>query len=287
VDAKKIWGAGQRLMFIEFRLWWEGRINRADLIEKFGISPQQASADIQEYVQSVQGEGVDYDRSGKFYFATKVFRPKLYPDDASQYLNELMAVGLGSKEYEHSFLGFVPAFGVTPTVARRVSTEVLLGLLQAIRARHAIQIRYQSFSSPEPKSRWIEPHALAFDGHRWHVRAYAETSRGFSFSDFVLARIIEVGEIRPATVDSSTDTEWHTLLSVRIGAHSDLDESMKRRIEWDYCMEKGERTLTVRAALMFYFLKQFRLDVDSEKLSPKARQIVLLNTEQLAQYRGS
>lgn len=287
MEAKKAWGVGQRLMFIEFRLWWDGRINRGDLIDKFGISPQQASADIQEYLQLIQGEGkgVDYDRSGKFYYATEAFTPKLHPNDANQYLNELMAVGLGGKESRHSFLGFVPDFGAPPAIERRVSVSILHALLHAMRSRQGIQICYQSFSSPEPKWRWIEPHALAFEGHRWHARAYAETSGGFRFSDFVLARILDVGELRAATIDSVNDSKWHTLLPVRIGAHPELDESMKRTIEWDYGMENGERTLEVRAALAFYFLKQLRLDKDSEMLSPKARQIVLLNAEELEQYR--
>ena len=38
------WGIERRLEFIEFRLYWEGRVNRADLTSVFGISTVQASA---------------------------------------------------------------------------------------------------------------------------------------------------------------------------------------------------------------------------------------------------
>ena len=31
------WGVERRLEFIEFRLFWEGRVNRADLIDTFGV----------------------------------------------------------------------------------------------------------------------------------------------------------------------------------------------------------------------------------------------------------
>ena len=31
------WGVERRLEFIEFRLFWEGSINRADLVEFFGV----------------------------------------------------------------------------------------------------------------------------------------------------------------------------------------------------------------------------------------------------------
>ena len=37
------WGVERRLEFIEFRLFWEGGVNRADLIEMFGVSVPQAS----------------------------------------------------------------------------------------------------------------------------------------------------------------------------------------------------------------------------------------------------
>ena len=49
-SAEKIrWGAERRLEFIEFRLYWEGGIRRADITEKFGVSVPQASADIGAY----------------------------------------------------------------------------------------------------------------------------------------------------------------------------------------------------------------------------------------------
>ena len=32
------WSVERRLAFLEQRLFWEGRVNRADLIERFGVS---------------------------------------------------------------------------------------------------------------------------------------------------------------------------------------------------------------------------------------------------------
>ena len=40
------WGIERRLEFIEFRLFWEGHINRGDLMAAFGISINQASTDL-------------------------------------------------------------------------------------------------------------------------------------------------------------------------------------------------------------------------------------------------
>jgi hypothetical protein len=38
-----------RLEFIEFRLFWEGVLNRADIIDYFGVSVPQASNDLSRY----------------------------------------------------------------------------------------------------------------------------------------------------------------------------------------------------------------------------------------------
>ena len=47
------WGQERRLEFIDFRLYWEGRINRSDLIDFFGISVPQASLDLAKYQRCV------------------------------------------------------------------------------------------------------------------------------------------------------------------------------------------------------------------------------------------
>jgi hypothetical protein len=44
------WGVERRLEFIEFRLFWEGRVNRSDLMEVFGVSVNQASTDLNRYL---------------------------------------------------------------------------------------------------------------------------------------------------------------------------------------------------------------------------------------------
>ena len=43
------WGVEQRLEFIEFRLFWEGGVNRSDITACFGVSVPQASKDLSQY----------------------------------------------------------------------------------------------------------------------------------------------------------------------------------------------------------------------------------------------
>ena len=58
------WGVERRLEFVEFRLFWEGSINRADLVEFFGVSVPQASKDLALYQERAPGN-MDYDTREK------------------------------------------------------------------------------------------------------------------------------------------------------------------------------------------------------------------------------
>ena len=66
------WGVAQRLEFIEFRLFWEGFINRADLVGFFGISVPQASKDLALYQERAPGN-LEYDKRSKRYVAADKF----------------------------------------------------------------------------------------------------------------------------------------------------------------------------------------------------------------------
>ena len=58
------WGIEQRLEFIEFRLFWEGAINRADIVDYFAVSVPQASKDLSLYQERAPGN-MEYDKRGK------------------------------------------------------------------------------------------------------------------------------------------------------------------------------------------------------------------------------
>jgi hypothetical protein len=65
------WGVERRLEFIEFRLFWEGSVNRGDLIDTFGVSIQQASTDLQRY-QDIAPPNMLYDKSAKATFRSRI-----------------------------------------------------------------------------------------------------------------------------------------------------------------------------------------------------------------------
>ena len=272
------WNVERRYEFIEFRLYWQGNINRSDLMEAFGISVQQASKDLTNYIEG-RKSNLTYDKRLRTYLRGRNFRPRYFQPDAAEYFAQLQAVEQGLVAEEQSWISFFPSFGATPTPARGVPPETLRDLLAALREPAALQVTYQSMSRPEPSARWIEPHALAFDGFRWHARAFCQNDQ--VFKDFLLSRIVEVGEQGPVTAEPSADEAWHTEVVLQIGPHPDLSDNQRRAIEMDYGMDEGSAQIAVRRALLFYALKRLGLDTDPAARRPQDQQIVLLNRDEV------
>ena len=272
------WGAERRNAFIEFRIFWHGRINRSDLMETFGISHQQASLDLSGYADQWK-RNLIYDKSLRSYVRGKHFKPRFITPSAEDYLSQLRAVDQGLVSREQSWINLFPGYATTPTPARGVAPETLREVLMAIHAPAALQVTYQSMSRPEPSARWIEPHALAFDGFRWNARAFCQNDQ--VFKDFLLSRIVEIGAQGPATADPQADADWHSEMVLEIGPHPGLSPTQRRAIEMDYGMENGRAQIPVRRALLFYALKRLGLDTDPSARRPQDQQIVLLNSEVL------
>jgi hypothetical protein len=272
------WSASRRNEFIEFRVFWHGRINRADLMDTFGISLQQASLDLTRYAERWKRNLV-YDKSQRAYVRGKAFKPRFITPSAEDYLAHLRAVDQGLVSHDQSWISVFPSYGATPTPARGVAPETLRDVLAAIHAPAALEITYQSMSRPEPSARWIEPHALAFDGFRWHARAFCQNDH--VFKDFLLSRIVEIGAQGPATADLHTDADWHNEAVLEIGPHPDLSPTQRRAIEMDYGMEEGKVQIPVRRALLFYALKRLGLDTDPAARPPQDQQIVLTNRDSI------
>jgi len=264
----------ERFAFVEFRVFWHGRINRADLIQRFGVSPTQASQDFKLYAE-LMPENLVYDGVEKAYLCGQNFVPRYADLSAESYLAPLLSISSGLLQPEDTLLRSIPSFHVSPNPSRGVNPLVLRAVVRAVDNAEAIEISYQSMSSPEPSWRWIEPHAFAYDGFRWHVRAFCQNDR--VFKDFLLSRIVEVGGQGPVTAEPSADEAWHTEVVLEIGPHPDLSDNQRRAIEMDYGMEEGRAKISVRRALLFYALKRLGLDTDPAARRPQDQQIILLN----------
>lgn len=278
------WGVERKLEFIEFRLFWEGYVNRGDIIDTFNVSVNQASTDLNRYL-GLAPDNMSYDKSARTYVRTSAFKPLFLKPDASVYLSQVRSLSDGLLDKHEAWIGNIPDFGSIPFPARGVLPTVLRTIVIAIRRHEAVEICYQSMSSPVPQWRWIIPHALGFDGFRWHARAFCEQSG--QFKDFVLSRIAETKQSRPADARATNDRAWHELVHLEIGAHPALSDGQRRAIELDYGMIDGQVTIPVRRALLYYALKRLGLDTDPTARRPQDQQIVLLNADKVAHLNGN
>lgn len=256
------WEVQERLSDIERRLYWTGSVGRTELMERFGISPQQASADLKAYL-SQAGDTVRFNASTKRYEPTAAFTPSLITPSVEHYVAWAGEVGY--------------AVEIVPRPHRTADPEVLRGLATAIHQQRSVQIRYCSLTHPQGTLRRISPHSLVFNGYRYHVRAYCHQRE--DFRDFVLGRIITAADVGGPSLDKSRDEAWNTLIIARIGPHPGLTPAQRKVIETDFDMRHGEALVRMRQALLLYFLDQFNLDGYETKRSAEIQQIVLLNSE--------
>lgn len=275
------WGQERRLEFIDSRLYWEGRLNRAALTEFFGISVQQASLDLAEYMRVAPNNTV-YDLSQKAYLATEQFLPVFTDPSSARYLAELYALTTGVLAADISFLGWTPSADIVRHPTRLVPHAVLRQTLAAIRERRSLKISYQAMGRPEPTERVISPHALGYDGFRWHVRGYCHLRH--NYRDFVFARILALSAGEPSDVGAHEDTEWNRILDVIIAPNPALTSAQQRVIELDYGMTEGQLVVNTRQALGFYLLKRLGLTHSPVPGRAQEQQIVLVNRDALIPY---
>lgn len=156
------WDLALRYRLIETVVWWEGRLTTNHLIQSFGISRQQASKDINTYINDYASKNLVYDKQIKGYVPTRQFKPLFIDDSASAYLDLLNQ----NNERAPHIEGLALAYAHTEVLKvpdRSVKPEVLRPLLKACREKRRLDIDYVSFNTPNsrdassPRTRWCTP----------------------------------------------------------------------------------------------------------------------------------
>ena len=177
-----------------------------------------------------------------------------------------------------------PAYTIVPALRRHIEPETLRAILSAIRNRLSVHISYQAVNGPEPKPRWISPHSLAFDGFRWHARAWCHTRGGFV--DFLLGphprnRRNERIRDRPGDRHGVEGGE----ITLRFEPHPDLKGGARKVVELDFGMKDGVVEITTRVCLTYYLERQFGIDSEAPPAGGQRHQIVLVNRAELEAAR--
>lgn len=275
------WSVEKRLEFIDFRLFWEGQINRADIMEQFGVSVPQASNDLSKY-QEAAPNNLNYDHRVKKYFTSDSFKPVFIKPNADSYFRQLRDDMLALKPNPSPWLSFEPEHDIVQMPRRNINPDVLRLVSESVKEQKTIKILYQSMSNQDAEWRAISPHAFAFDGMRWHARAYCR--KDDIYKDFLLSRIQKVGEVTNDLWPSDPDTVWNTHFTLQLMPHPRLTESQAKAVALDYDMKDGQLNLNVRLALLYYYLRRLGLpDADGESLSPREQHVVVANKEETKQ----
>lgn len=267
----------KRLKFIDSRLFWEGSLRRRNLEEFFRTSTPQATKDIKMYT-SLAPENIIYDPKAKRYIATSKFKPHFDEPTSEDYLTRLLHLKRTSQSNDF-FCGTIIDYEKMPRVRRHVDRDVLRSVVTAIKGKLAINISYQSMSSDFPIKRWVAPHSLAFDGYRWHIRAFCYRKK--IYCDFNLGRVLKTYDMRESAFGKSLDYAWNTDICFIISAHPDLKGGKKSCVELDYEMVDGSREFSIKAAFNFYAQKLFGFDVGNKNLRGEEQQVVLRNYEEV------
>lgn len=270
------WGVEKRMEFIEFRLFWEDGINRADIIHQFGVSVPQASKDLTLYEERAPGN-LHYDKSAKRYRASDEFKPAFLEPDAAAYLAYLCANNGTEAGPAEAWLATTPDFDAMPIPHRRVDVAVLRDVVAAMREDRSLEVRYQSMNPSRPPFEWrrITPHALGNDGLRWHIRAFCHIDR--KFKDFVLSRCLNTRKLDSPGSTPENDTLWNEYFVVALEPNPALSDSQQSVIARDFEMQGRRAEVLVRKALLYYFQKRLRLDVADQIDNPHEIPVVIAN----------
>jgi len=244
----------RRWEFIEFCLSWEGAVGRKRLQDTFGISPQQATKDLNGYADLFP-RNMAYDPRQKTYVPSETFSPQLTDDDPYEYLRHINSLDEGRPK-EGNWLGFTYKTAGVRVMKRQVSGKILREILKGIREQRVVWAHYISLSAPSPaQKKRILPQALAFDGHRWHARAYnMEKDR---FSDYVLSRFERAEAKEEVSETIRPDSAWIETLDMRLSPNPLLDTDKQKGLEYEYQMKNGELAIKVKKAMLFYYLRQY------------------------------
>ena len=243
-----------RMRAIELLAYWEGRLITTRLMNWFGLSRQQASADIKRYNTLYNPDALFHDPSVKGYVPKASFQPVLTTTHINEYLN--MLSGLVSES--HALIATPEAhLSAVQLPDRSVRPEVLREVLRACRTQSTLKIIYASMNNPVWHERVISPHTLVYTGFRWHVRAYCHQSK--PLKDFLLPRIDRtpaVMAIEP--VDPAQDQQWHEEVVLTLIPNPKLNAAQTALVAKDFGMPDGRLQIPVKKALAHYTLQRYQ-----------------------------
>lgn len=241
-----------RLIYIDFRLYFFGQIGRPDLTSRFGVAPAGATRDLALY-RELAPKNIKFDGSNKIYRIGQNFVPVF------EHAPHPVLLALSSsfdKGVNDDLLSLLPC--ELPVALSNPCIEVLAPICRAIYAKNPVTIRYHSVSNGESE-RVIVPLALIDSGLGWHVRAFDR--KNGEFRDFVITRIetpITLNEEPKLGERPDDDLQWTRIDEFELVPHP--DQPRPEITARDYKFSDGSLKLKLRAATAGYMLRRWSVD---------------------------
>ena len=243
----------ERLVHIDFRLYFLGELGRTDVTSRFGTASAAATRDIALY-RDIAPNNLDFDGSAKLYRPSAAFKP-VFDHPPTRALTALSQGFGGGIILESQSL--VPCEFPLSLCMPRV--EVLAPLSRAIHTRRPVLLRYCSITSGFTE-REVVPFALVDSGLRWHTRAFDRKSQ--TFRDFVLTRIADIRVLDADEVGDNEspehDLQWSRVIELDLLPHPTHERP--EVVHMDYGIENEALRVRVRAATAGYMLRRWNVD---------------------------
>lgn len=261
---------------IEVLSYWEGRLVTNRLMDWFGISRQQASADIKRYLSDINPNSLHHEPAVKAYIPQASFQPVLTKGDISEYLELVSSM---SDQNGDNIEKSKPLLSTVQIPDRTVRPEIVRELLRACRTGTSVKIFYASMTNPVFSERVISPHTLVYTGFRWHVRAYCHKRR--EFRDFIISRIDRSPKSAPeASPGPEEDSLWSEVIHLTLVPNPKLNDKQKTVVEKDFGMPDGRLQIRTRKALAHYTLQRYQAAITVDEAADELKfPIILLEAD--------
>lgn len=254
----------RRLTYIEFRVWFYGEVVRKDVLEHFELATAAGTRDLALYKELAPGN-VSYER--KAYWYAPGFTP-LFEHPVDRVLAALTC-GFGAGE---SVASSALISHAVPPRLNQPQLETLATVTRTIHRGGVLNLTYHSMKKGAG-TRQIVPHSLVDSGLRWHVRAFDRTKG--HFRDLVMTRMEHVKPVdtQPPTPEErvTADEQWQRQVTLTLLPHPAHPHA--KVIARDFGMQLGRLSVTLRAAIAGYVLRQWQVDcsVDAHLQGPEFR----------------
>lgn len=241
----------QRLKYIDLCAYILGFVNRKVLMNRFDVKQACVTNDFNFY-QKVAGDTLVYDHGLKAYKPVDWFSPTY--EHAVNDAIDLISEGKQSIVCEPGFAANTYSYAI-----KSVQPELskVFSIFRGLYLNKKVEMEYLSRSSGQ-SHRLIAPHSLIRTGCFTYVRAFDHKSG--EFRSFKLNRIISSKLInsRPSDLESKlADLDWQSEVTVTLVINEGVDNP--EAIEYDYGLNNGKLEITIKKALIMFFLMDWNI----------------------------